>query len=105
MQDAVDRGGPRTLTAVRHRPGRGEAREVVAPALGAGAVAGGERGRLVEEEQLGVAAWGQDRVTAPAMELQPAGHPMWVPPAGGPQPAGRVVEGATVAHERAAGIG
>ena len=55
MQRAVHRRRPRRRRAVGAAPGRGEGAGVGAAALEARAVAGGERRRLVEEEDLGVA--------------------------------------------------
>ena len=61
--DAARRSPPgaRAARAARVAPGRLEAPEVLAPAFGARAVAGGERGRFIEEEQLGVASRRHDR--------------------------------------------
>lgn len=56
-------------------PDLAEADVVVAPAKGAGAVPGGERRRLVEEEQLGETARLHQRGTVPPFEPQPAGDP------------------------------
>ena len=58
---AVARRAPGQHAAARVAPGRLEAPEVLAPAFGARAVAGGERGRFIEEEQLGVASRRHDR--------------------------------------------
>ena len=57
------------------RPQLVEADVVLAPALRARPVAGGERGRLVEEEQLGELPRLHQRRAVPAAELEPAGDP------------------------------
>src|SRR5439155_794137 len=54
---------------------REESLVVLAPAERAGAVPGRERGRLVEEEQLGEPPRLQQRLPPPAAELEPAGDP------------------------------
>lgn len=60
---------------------------------------GGERGRLVEEEQLGEAAGLEERASLPAAELEPARDPALavVAPA---DATGRVVEAAPVAVDQ-----
>ena len=63
LEGAIDRCGG-DFRADRVAPGRLEALEVLAPAFGARAVAGGERGRFVEEEQLGVASQRHDLAPA-----------------------------------------
>jgi hypothetical protein len=64
-------------------------------------VAGRERGRLVEEEELGEASRLQQRVPAPAAELEPAGDPALRRPAPADPPGG-VVQAAAVAVDEAA---
>jgi hypothetical protein len=56
---------------------------VLATTKGARAMSGGERGRLVEEEQLGEAAGLHQRLSMPPTELEPAGDP---PTSGEPSP-------------------
>lgn len=55
MQDTVDLGRGGRRHALRPAPGRGEGAGFGAAAFVAGAVAGGERRRLVEKEDLGIA--------------------------------------------------
>src|SRR5207248_11259176 len=73
-QAPVDRVGA-GLAAVQAGPDRAEAVVVLAPAERARAVAGGERGGLVDEEELGELAWLHHRAALPALELEPAGDP------------------------------
>ena len=63
LEGAIDRCGG-DFRADRVAPGHLEALEVLAPAFGARAVAGGERGRFVEEEQLGVVSQRHDLAPA-----------------------------------------
>jgi hypothetical protein len=63
------------LTGMQIGPDTGQTLVVRAPALRAGAMPGRERGRLVEEEQLGVAAGGHERRAPPAPELELARDP------------------------------
>ena len=58
----------------RSGPHLEEAIEVVAPALRAGPVTGGERGRIIEEEQLRVPT-GLQQFAAAVLELQSARDP------------------------------
>ena len=96
----VDRVGS-DLPGMKLAPDRDEAGVVFAAAERTGAVAGGERGRLVEEEQLGEASGLHQRPTLPAAELEPAGDPAF---AGGAaaDPPELVVEAATVSVDQAA---
>ena len=88
--------------AVRGEPGRLEAAKVRPAAFPARAMAGRQRRRLVQEEQLGVAVRSH-HLTAPAAKRQHAGDPGAVA-AGDPphDPPAGIVEAAAVAHERAA---
>src|SRR5205823_1993148 len=70
----VDRVGP-CATPVELAPHRAEPVVVLAPAERAGTVAGGERGRFVEEEELGEATRLQQRLAVPAAKREPAGDP------------------------------
>src|ERR1700738_691323 len=84
-------------------PDRREPVVVLTAAQGARPVPGGERRRLVKEEQLGVPSWLHQRRAAPAAELQPARD---APPAvvSAPNPAGRVMQAAAVSvHEPTVG--
>jgi hypothetical protein len=76
--------------------------ENLAPALATGAVASGERGRFVEEEQLGIAPR-RHHLPAAVLEAQPATDPTAVPPARRAEPPAGVMQDAAVAHQRAAG--
>ena len=93
------------LTRMHRAPDRREADVVLAPAQGARAVARGEGGRLVEEEQLGEPAGLQQGRPMPVAEAEPARDP---PRAGGAttDAAVVVVEAPTVpVHEPARWIG
>ena len=70
----VDRVGS-DLARVELAPESAEAVVVLAAAKSAGAVAGREGGRLVEEEELREAAGLQERLAMPALELEAAGDP------------------------------
>ena len=73
----------------------------LAPTLEAGAVAGRERGRLVEKEELGVA--GAPDLAPPALEGAEADDPAPRRPAAAPErPVGPMQAPAAVAQERAA---
>jgi len=73
-----------------------------AAAFEAGAMSGGKRGRLVEEEQLGVAV-GLHELPPPVLELQHAGDPLPGRPAARPERLIRQMEAAAaVAHHEAA---
>jgi hypothetical protein len=74
MESSIDVVHPRRVALMSLRPGVAEAHEVVAAALCTRAVAGGESGRLVQEEQLGELAGAQE-LPAPSLELEPAGDP------------------------------
>ena len=69
VQPLVDRVGARL------RDELAEPVVVGPPALRTWAVSRGERSRVVEEEQLRVAAGLKERGTPPALELEPAGDP------------------------------
>jgi hypothetical protein len=99
MELRVDRVRPR-LAGVELAPQAGEADVVVVPAERARAVAGCERGCLVEKEQLCEAAGLHQRAALPAAELEPARDPALaaVPPS---DAAGRIVETAAVAVDEA----
>ena len=70
----VDRVGAR-LSRVDPAPDLDEPVVVLAPAERARPVAGGERGRLVQEEQLGEAAGLHQRFAVPSAEPEPTGDP------------------------------
>src|SRR5579859_5142387 len=107
VQHGIDRvGAARPLDAehrVAGKPGVDEAVVVAPAALGAWAVAGGERRRLVEEEQLGVAV-GLHQLASAALELQQASDPAPPHPALQRQQllVHRVKAAAAVAEQRAA---
>jgi hypothetical protein len=63
------------LTGMQSAPEGGEANVVLAATEGAGAVSGGKRSRLVEEEELREAAGLQQRPAQPVAEVEPAGDP------------------------------
>ena len=99
MQARVD-----LVRAARTRE-REEPVVVLAAAERAWPVAGRERGRLVEEEQLREAAGLKERVTLPAAELESAGDPALGRPPPPDLPV-RVVQAAAVAvDEPARGVG
>ncbi|MET0512129.1 MAG: hypothetical protein ABW135_10680 [Thermoleophilaceae bacterium] len=100
MQPRVDGVGA-GVAWVELAPDRAQALVVRAPALGAWAMAGREGGRLVEEEQLRVAAGLQQRLTAPAAKSQTAGD---LPPAreAPANPAAAVVQATAVSIDEAA---
>ena len=86
-------------------PELAEADVVLAPAQRAGSVSGGERRRLVEEEELREAAGLKQMLAAPASELEAAGDPAL---AGVPatDSAEGVVEAAAIAvYEAPGGVG
>ena len=89
------------LAGVQVAPARREAHEVLAPAERAGAVPGGERRHLVEEEELGEAARLEQRPLMPVLELQPARDPALAVVAA-PDPPGLVVQAALVAVDEPA---
>lgn len=82
---------PEMLTA----EGRRESLRIRPPALEAGAMTGRQRGRLVEEEQLGIA--GAPDVSMPSLEVEATTNPS------ARNPASRT-EGAVVAMEPSAAI-
>jgi hypothetical protein len=93
------------LSGVHRAPDRREADVILASTQGARAVARGERGRLVQEEQLGEPAGLQQRRSMPIAEAEPARDPSRAGVAT-TDPASVVVEAATVpVHEPARGIG
>jgi hypothetical protein len=96
LVDLVSAGG----AAVELAPDRLEVAVIVATALGAGAVSRSERRRLVEEEQLRVAARLQERPAAPA-KLEPAADPALAGERAADGAVG-VVEAAAVAVDEAA---
>jgi hypothetical protein len=100
VQPPVDRVG--AALTVEVEPQRREPVVVLASALGARAVTGRERRRLVEEEELREAPGTHERRTAATAELQAARDPAphLVRPA---DAAVRVVQAATVAVDEAAG--
>ena len=63
------------LTRVKLRPDLRQAVVVGSPAFGAGTMAGRQRGRLVEEEQLRVAAGRHEWGPTPSAKLQATGDP------------------------------
>jgi hypothetical protein len=95
--DRVGAGFPRVELA----PDLAETDIVGATAERARAVSRGERGRLVEEEQLRESAGLEQRPSSPAPELEPAGNPPFavVAPA---DPTPLVVEAAAVSVDEAA---
>src|SRR4029077_13280685 len=97
----VDRIGS-DLAGVQLPPQRAEAVVVLAAAERAGAVAGREGGRLVEEEELREAAGLQERLTVPPLELEAAGDPTLAVEAP-PDAPGVVVEAAAIAVDEAPG--
>ena len=101
MELDVDRVGS-DLAWMQVAPDRDETVVVLAPALRAGAVAGRERGHLVEEEELRVAAGLQQRASPPAAELEPARDPALHRVAAA-NAALRVVETAAIAVDESAG--
>src|SRR5207247_1510618 len=70
----VDRVGS-CLTGVEQAPDRAEAVVILPAAERAGPVSGGERRRLVEEEELGEPAGLHQRLAVPAAEPEAAGDP------------------------------
>jgi hypothetical protein len=82
-------------------PDCGEADVVLAAAESTGPVPGGERCRLVEEEELGEAAGLQQSRALPAAKLEPARDPA-LSVVAAPDAAGLVVKAAAVSlHETA----
>jgi hypothetical protein len=73
VQPQVDR--VRARLVVQLPPERGEPHVVLPATLGARTVARGERGRLVEEEQLREAAGAHQRMAAAVLELEAARDP------------------------------
>ena len=105
--DAGDVEGPvhgcgrRVEAAEGPSPRHLECPKILAPALAAWAVAGGESGRLVEKEQLGVLTGRHDRA-AQILERKPATDPVRMSPARCAEPPSRVVQDTAVAHQGAA---
>ena len=87
---------------VQVAPDREQTVIVRAPTLGAGTVPRRERRRLVEEEQLRVAAGLQQRASPPAAELEPARDPALHRERPANATVG-VVQAATIAVDEAAG--
>src|SRR5262245_26875634 len=75
VQPGVDRVRPSRIAGMKFVPKCHKLAVVLVAAEGARAVSGGERGRLVEEEQLRELAGLQERGTIPAPELEPACDP------------------------------
>ena len=75
VQPLVDRVRPGAVAGMKIVPKCHKVAVVLATAKCAGAMAGRESGRLVEEEQLGEPARLQQPLPAPAAELEPAGDP------------------------------
>jgi hypothetical protein len=96
----VDRVGS-SPAGVELRPQRGEAAVVLSATKCARAVARGEGGRLVEQEELREAAWLQQRPTLPAAELELAGDPALAGIAP-PDAPGLVVQAAAIPVDEAA---
>src|SRR5262245_36271083 len=90
VQPRVDLRGADPLHAMRAQPGRREGKRVLAPAVVTGPVPGGERGGLVEEEELGPAPPAHD-LAAHAAEIAAADDPRLVSPAAAEQGARRRV--------------
>jgi hypothetical protein len=85
-------------------PGRLESNEVVAPAIGAGTVASAQRGRFIEEKELGVGTGAHDWMLV-ALEGQDTTDPSLMLPATSQELLGlRVVDDPPVSHEGAARI-
>ena len=101
VQLGVDRIGSH-LARMQVAPDRDQTVVVLAPALRTGAVAGGERGHLVEEEQLRVAARLQKGAAPAAAELEPARDPAFHRVAAANAALG-VVERAAIAVDEAPG--
>ncbi len=74
MELDVDRVGS-DLAGMQITPDRDQTVVVLAPALRTGTVARCQRGRLVEEEELRVTAWLEERAPPAAAELEPARDP------------------------------
>ena len=102
MELRIDRIGPRP-PVMAPLPDLAEADVVLATAQRARPVAGGERRRLVQEEELREAARPKERSAVPALELEPARDP----PArrvARPDPASVVVDAAAVPVDEPAGL-
>src|SRR4029453_17262173 len=106
VQDTVDLFGSRLsvcgATRIRLDPGRAKFVVAFAPAFGTGSMAGRERRRLVEEEQLAVAVRRED-LPLPTPERQGACDPALEAP-GCDDPLFVVVQDAAIAHPRATGF-
>jgi hypothetical protein len=103
MEHAVDLAGAQSDGApASGGEGGGERARVGAATLEAGAMPGGERGRLVEEEQLGIAR--APNLAMPPLELEPAADPGARHPPPQPQRAVGAMEApAAVAEEQPPG--
>jgi hypothetical protein len=97
----VDRVGS-DLARMQVAPDREQLVIVLAAALRTGAMAGGERRHLVEEEELGVAARLDERTSPSSAELEPARNPPLDRVAAANATLG-VVEAAAIAVDEAAG--
>ena len=75
MQSRVDRIGSGLVAWMKGAPRCCEPPIVVVPAEGAGTVAGGEGGCLIEKEQLGEPAGLEESRALPALEFEPTGDP------------------------------
>src|SRR5215212_7691130 len=101
VEPSVDRVGA-GLACVQPLPARDEAAVVVAPAESAGTVPGGERRRLVEEEELREAPGLLQGPASPAAEAQSARDPALAVVAAA-NPARVVVEAAAVSVDQPTG--
>ena len=85
---------------VRRLPGFAELSEIRSSTLRAWPVSRCQRHRLVEKEQLGVPPW-RHRLPLPALEVEKAGDPRLVPPAGHPEFLPVVMQDSPVSHQPA----
>jgi hypothetical protein len=100
VETRIDRVGA-DLARMQLLPDLGESRVVLAPTEGARSVTRGERGGLIQEEQLGEPARLEQRRVVPSLEAEPACDPSLdrVPAA---DPASVVVEASAVPVDEAA---
>jgi len=101
MQRPVHIAGRRKVGRERFRPSRAEGQRVGPSAFEARPMAGGESGRLVQEEQFGIAAR-RHRLALPPLEGQAADDPRLCRPAPPGQLPALVVKAAAVARPGAA---
>src|SRR5439155_16130606 len=101
VQDAVDLIGSGRRARMQPQPDLAEADVVLAAAQRAWPMAGGECGRLVEEEELGETPRLHERRAVPAPEPQPAGDPAAAVEAPA-DAAGPVVQAAAIPVDQAA---